>query len=99
MRRRLADAFDGKHFLVCEKRCNQCLFSSAKIVGDERKEDLLTGTKKSGKYFICHKSPSTQPVVCRGFYDEEPNRACTTARVLGLVRFVNPESPHVEILK
>lgn len=89
----MADAWDGTHLLVCEKRCNQCLFSKAKVVGDTRKEDILAGTRKSGKYFICHKSASGQPVVCRGFYDEEPSRACTTARVLDIVRFVNPEDP------
>jgi len=84
------DAFDGTNFLVCDKRCNQCLFSSAKIVGDERKEDLLASCAASGSYFICHKSDSKRPVVCRGFFDEADNQACKVAARLNLVKFVKP---------
>lgn len=85
------DAFDGTNFLVCEKRCNQCLFSSAKIVGDERKKDLLTSCTNSGSYFICHKSKPGRPVVCRGFFDEANNQACRVAARLRLVKFVKPD--------
>jgi hypothetical protein len=85
-----ADAFDGKNLLVCEKRCDQCLFSKAKIVNDDRQADLLTSCRRSGKYFICHKSATNAPVICRGFFDEVPNQAIRVARLLHIVRFVKP---------
>jgi len=93
---KVADAFDGKNLLVCAKRCDQCLFSSAKIVGDGRKEDLLSDMRKTGKYFICHKSPRATPIICRGFFDEEPNRTCHVAKHFGLVKFVDPKDPHAK---
>ncbi len=88
------DAFDAqaKKLLVCEKRCDQCLFSKAKIVDDQRRAQLLADCKKSGRYFLCHKSTiKKRAVVCRGFFDEVPNRACQVAKRLDLVAFVDPE--------
>jgi len=86
-----ADAFDGTNLLVCEKRCAQCLFSSAKIVNDERQAALLTNCRVTGRYFICHRSYGGKPVICRGFFDEVPNQAIRAARLLNIVRFVNPK--------
>lgn len=91
-----ADAFDGKNLLVCEKRCDQCLFSKAKIVDDQRQADLLMNCRITGKYFICHKSADGQPVVCRGFFDEVPNQAVRAARLLRIVRFVKPGETDAE---
>lgn len=85
------DAFDGESLLVCAKRCDQCLFSKAKVVGDDRQAALLTSCRRSGKYFICHKSAAGRPVICRGFFDEVPNQAIRVARLLRIVRFVKPE--------
>lgn len=87
------DAFDPKlkKFLVCEKRCDECLYSSAKIVGDERRADVLQSCRQSGRYFLCHKSTMRgAAVVCRGFFDAEPNQSCQVADRLGLVLFVDP---------
>lgn len=86
------DAFDGEHFLVCEKRCDQCLFSKAKIVDNKRREDILKNCATTGQYFICHKSAHGKPVVCRGFFDDQPNQTCQVAGRLRLVHFVNPET-------
>ncbi len=85
-----ADAFDGENLLVCENRCDQCLFSKAKVVNDERQAGLLLNCRITGKYFICHKSADGQPVVCRGFFDEVPNQATHVAKLLRIVRFVKP---------
>lgn len=87
------DAFDPKRkkFLVAEKRCDQCLYSSAKIVGDERRADVLESCRRTGSYFLCHKATiHGRAVVCRGFFDAEPNQACQVAERLGLVEFVDP---------
>lgn len=85
------DAFDkarGK-FLVCAKRCEECLFSKAKIVDDSRRDGILTSCRATGKYFLCHKASMVgKAVVCRGFFDEFPNQACQAAARLGLVEFV-----------
>jgi len=85
------NAFDGTNLLVCEKRCAQCLFSKAKIVNDERQAAMLTKCRVTGRYFICHKSAGGKPVICRGFFDEVPNQAIRAARLLNVVRFVNPK--------
>ncbi len=90
------DAFDKSRgtFLVCEKRCDECLFSKAKIVDEQRKLQVLKDCEKSGRYFLCHKSTMVgKAVVCRGFFDEGKNRACQIAERLGLVEFVKPEGP------
>lgn len=96
---RKAGAFDGKHFLVCAKRCDQCLFSSNKIVNEQRKDQLLTDCAKTGRYFICHKSKAKTPVVCRGFFDSVKNVACQVYARLGLVLLVNPEKIMEKVAK
>lgn len=87
------DAFDkekGK-LLVCEKRCDQCLYSTAKVVSDKRREALLRACRRSGRYFLCHKATlAGKAVVCRGFFDTERNQACRVAERLGLVEFTKP---------
>lgn len=81
------DAFDRKlgKLLVCAKRCDQCLLSQAKIVSDDRRAQVLEECRRTGRYFLCHKS--TRAVVCRGFFDTEPNQVCQVADRLGLVQF------------
>lgn len=48
------------------RRCDECLFSSAKIVSDSRKEQILADCRETGNYFICHKDTKA---CCRGYYD------------------------------
>lgn len=84
------DAFDKERgkLLVCAKRCTECLFSSAKIVDDARRDEVLASCSKTGKYFLCHKATLVgKAIVCRGFFDEFPNRACRVAALLGIVEF------------
>lgn len=82
-------------FRVCKKRCDQCLFSSAKVVDDRRKLDILRTCATEDRHFICHKftiaeGPESQ-VCCRGFYDANP-AATNLMRIagrLGAVEFVD----------
>lgn len=92
-RRQKTDAFDPELGLrVADKRCDQCLFTKNKIVSDSRKADVLGECATSQTYFICHKSNGGPAVVCRGFFDEVPNRACHMARLLRVVQFVDPST-------
>jgi len=93
--------FKGKrrHVLdVCAQRCDQCLFSSAKIVSDERREDLLATIGANDRTFTCHKhSIAGRDVQCRGDYDRDPLRtpAMRVGRALGLVRFIDEDGREV----
>lgn len=76
-------------FAVYENRCDQCLFSKDKIVGDARRKELLKSCEKSGTYFQCHKaSLAGDDVCCRGFYDAEGSSIVQIAKRLGVVKFV-----------
>jgi hypothetical protein len=58
-------------FEVCEKQCDQCLFSNNKIVPDNRKKSLLKKITKEQGFFECHKSTiAGTHVCCKGFYDQ-----------------------------
>ncbi len=41
---------------VCDKMCDECLFTNNKIVSDKRKPQLLGEIFRKDSYFICHKS-------------------------------------------
>ena len=76
-------------FEVYKTKCDQCLYSSNKIVSDERKETLIKGILRSDKHFTCHKaSIEGKDICCRGFYDQAPSRKIYMAKVLGVVKFV-----------
>lgn len=88
------DALDPKRkkFLVTAKRCDECLFSKAKLVDDSRQQQILNNCRETGSYFLCHKGTLRGvAVVCRGFFDTEANQACQVADRLGLVEFIDPE--------
>jgi len=80
---------------VARKRCSECLFSSAKIVSDDRRDEVLASTAKSGLAFQCHvASIAGVYIVCRGFYDAEASLAVRLARLLDRAVFVDlPEKP------
>lgn len=84
-----------KHVLdVCEKRCDQCLFSKAKIVSDARRDDILRTLERDGTHFQCHKhSIAERDVVCRGDFDRAPHRTpqARMAAAFGLLRFITED--------
>lgn len=78
-------------FEVCEKRCDQCLFSAKKIVSDRRKSQLLREIVQEQSYFECHKATiAGKGTCCRGFYDTmgEASQMVRVADRLGAVKFV-----------
>lgn len=53
----------------CSKRCDQCLFSDAKIVSDARRDQVIAECLERNNHFVCHKFDD---VACRGFLDTYP---------------------------
>lgn len=79
-------------FLVQKQRCDECLFSEAKLVSDERRDEILSECQRLNAHFICHKaSIQDQDVCCRGFYDERRDPRSRLAAELGLAEFVTVE--------
>lgn len=63
-------------FKVCSAKCDECLFSPAKIVDQERKEEIITTCLENNNFFVCHKfgingeeGTVGEDVCCKGFYD------------------------------
>jgi len=83
---------------VCAKRCDQCLYSSARIVPQERAEGLIAEARERGSHFICHKHTirAGANVACRGFFDAEHTLEIMLARSLGIIVFVDEEGNPVE---
>lgn len=79
---------------VCARPCSECLFSSAKIVSDERKTQLLKQMEENDRPFTCHKhSIEGRDVICHGDYSRDPRRtpAMRLAQLLGLVRLIDED--------
>lgn len=58
---------------IMKKRCNECLFTDAKIVGDSRKQEILRDCAKRSVHFVCHKATlAGWDVACRGFHEAAP---------------------------
>ncbi|MDB5973526.1 MAG: hypothetical protein JWR07_286, partial [Nevskia sp.] len=55
---------------ICEKRCDQCLFSEQRIVSKKRMADIVKECRRADNHFQCHKhSINNRDVMCRGFYE------------------------------
>lgn len=91
------NAFDGEHLLVAESPCDQCLFSSKKLVDEPRKRDILRECYVKGTYFICHEaSIAGRAVICHNFAkskDGAGNQAIRVATWLGAIKYVDPACP------
>lgn len=75
-------------FMVSTKRCDQCPFSKNQTtVSDERLQEIKKNLHSTGNSFICHKALS-RDLVCKGFYDTEPNLVVILAQQLGIVEFI-----------
>lgn len=86
---------DRSTLLVMAKRCDQCLFSSARIVSQARVDDVLDECARMDTHFVCHKSTKKNEhgVMCRGDWDRDSNRTLVMrlAKHLDVVRFVTEE--------
>lgn len=85
---------DPRVLRVCRKRCDQCLFSSARIVDEERAEQVVADCLETGTHFICHKATVRDGgnVCCRGFYDRhgDDSLVIRLAREFDVVVEVDP---------
>lgn len=80
---------------VCEKQCDQCLFSNNKIVSDSRKKSLLKKIIKEQSMFECHKATiAGKNTCCKGFYDQLGfhSQMIRIADRIGAIKFVEVES-------
>ena len=41
---------------ICEKKCDECLFTKNRLVSVERAKELILECLENDQYFICHKS-------------------------------------------
>jgi hypothetical protein len=61
-------------FKVQAERCNQCLFSTNKIVSDKRRKQILQECVKTDTHFVCHKGTiKGVEVCCSGFHEAFPS--------------------------
>jgi hypothetical protein len=51
---------------VCAFKCDQCLFSTNRIVSKKRMNAILKECEQTDAHFVCHK---TEDAVCAGFYN------------------------------
>src|SRR6476620_11426729 len=79
---------DGHLLRVMSKRCDQCLYTEARVVSEERAEQIMRDCERRDRYFLCHKG--TEPTVCRGFFDSGVNTLCRVARAMDAVLDVEP---------
>ncbi len=76
---------------VCEKPCDQCLFSKDRIVSAARVREVLADCKRNDSYFICHKaSIAGGDVCCRTFYDTRTSNLIRIMQRLNGIKFVDP---------
>ena len=79
---------------VCNKQCDECLFSSNRIVSAERAKEIVAECLKKDEYFICHKSSMQGgKVCCRGFFDKHKLDVIPTriSEIFGITEFVKVE--------
>jgi hypothetical protein len=76
-------------FKVCEKKCNQCLFTNDRIVDATRMRAILADCAKRDTHFNCHKaSINGEEVCCRGFYEARTSNTMRMAQRLNMVQMV-----------
>jgi hypothetical protein len=74
---------------VCEKKCDECLFTKNRIVSEARMRALLADCAKRDTHFICHKATiNGEEVCCRGFYETRTSNLMRIAQRLNWVQLV-----------
>lgn len=64
-------------FKVQRKKCDQCLFTDARIVSESRMKDVVQDCLDKDTFFVCHKTQVhalKESVCCRGYWDEYKNQ-------------------------
>lgn len=86
-----------KEQLVCQSKCDQCLFSSNRIVTKERMKQIIANTLKANTHFICHKgSINKQNIACAGWAERYGSTWLTLAKQLNLIKYVTHENHNKE---
>jgi hypothetical protein len=76
-------------FEVCEKQCDQCLFSPNRIVSKARMAQIVRDCRKQDRHFQCHKaSIAGRDVCCKGFYDTQTSQLMRIAQRVNAVKLV-----------
>lgn len=74
---------------VCEKKCDQCLFTNNRIVDAARMRTILADCAQRDTHFSCHKATiKDEDVCCSGFYEARTSNLLRIAQRLGLVQMV-----------
>lgn len=85
---------DDTEFKVCAHQCDQCLFTSNRIVSKARADQIVEDCLKNDDWFVCHKfSFLGIKACCRGFWDRH-RRDVYPLRIaqmfIDAVKFVEP---------
>lgn len=77
-------------FDVCEKQCDQCLFTPNRVVSKARMAQILRNCRAKDIHFVCHKGSMSgnDELCCRGFFDTQTSNLMRIAQRLNAVRFV-----------
>ncbi len=74
---------------VMAKVCNQCLFSTARVVDADRKDEILETCNETGVAFECHKASILgQKAICRAFFNGNHSLVVRLAKHFGWFEFV-----------
>jgi hypothetical protein len=85
---------------VMAEKCDECLFSSNKIVTDETKQQVLARCAKKDAHFICHKATVVgKDAVCNGFYKTRTTNLLRMAQRLEQIQFVNYTATPLQLLQ
>lgn len=75
---------------VLKKRCDECLFSDARIVSKRRAAEVLKSCARNDSHFECHKGTMVgENIVCRGFFDTSSTNLIRIAGRLGAIDYVD----------
>lgn len=88
-----------QHFLICQKRCNECLYSKRRIVSEGRADEIQENLASEG-FFICHKATVQDhnfKACCRAFWDanKDTNKTLLAVRALFQLFSKTGEEDHV----
>ena len=79
--------------LVADHRCDECLYTEARVVSAERAAELILQCHKKKNLFLCHKGTvAGLDVICHGSYTGELDAHQQRLAVsVDWVRLVDPE--------
>ena len=74
---------------VKKKCCGKCLFSSNKIVDEQRKEQVLHHCAQDDAYFVCHEGTiKGEDICCKAFFEQHTSQMIRIAQRLNMVEYV-----------